>query len=489
MLVRMGLIAVVLALPVPAAEAAGNLDKITHILVIYLENRSFDNLFGEFPGANGLFAPGAQIPQVPLAGAAYGKLPSPPPGPFSSPYNPHCPLCADLAGLPNAPFVIDDVRPGVTVRTFTRDLVHRFYTNRAQIRGRDRPNDFFVAYSDARALAMGHYSEQAMSRTNIWRFARENLLLDNFFQGAFGGSFLNHFWPICACAPTWPNAPATLRSRLDSRGNPRGTDADSPYEGDNYVTAEGEGIDEPYAVNTAQYALFNDGAAQPLLPAQRAITIGDRLSEKNIDWAWYAGGWDLAILKERTPAQERRFRSLHFQWHHQPFAAFENFNPDTDIGRANRRAHLKDAAQLYRDIVLNRLPPVAFYKPAGIVNEHPNYSDFVLADREVGRVVDMMGKSAMRESFVVIITYDEFGGFFDHVKPPMGAEASARADYFGPGTRIPAILVSPLLNRRGKPDSTQFDTTSIVKFIAEKHGLERLPQPRFDAVESLARFF
>jgi acid phosphatase len=486
---RIALIAIVLACIAPLAQAAGNLDRITHILVIYLENRSFDNLFGEFPGANGVFAPGAHIPQVPLAGPAYGKLPSPPPGPFSSPHNPNCPLCADLAGLPNAPFVIDSVRPGVTLRTYTRDLVHRFYTNRAQIRGRDQPNDFFVAYSDARALTMGHYGAEAMSRTHIWQLARENLLLDNLFQGAFGGSFLNHFWLICACAPTWPNASPALRSRLDSRGNPRGMDADSPYEGDNYVTAEHEGVDGPYAVNTAQYALFNNGAPQPLLPAQHAITIGDRLSEKNVDWAWYAGGWDLAILKDRTPAQERRFRSLRFQWHHQPFAAFENFDPATEIGRANRSAHLRDAERLYRDIVLDRLPPVAFYKPAGFANQHPDYSDIVVADREVGRVVDMMKKSAMRESFVVIITYDEFGGFFDHVKPPMGAEAGARADYFGPGTRVPAILVSPLLNRRGKPDSTQFDTTSITKFIAEKHGLERLPQPRFDAVESLSRFF
>jgi len=489
MLVRIALMAIALACIGPAAQAAGNLDKVTHILVIYLENRSFDNLFGEFPGANGVLAHGAHIPQVPLAGSAYRNLPSPAPGPFSSPYNPHCQLCADLAGLPNAPFVIDGVRPGVTLRTYTRDLVHRFYTNRAQIRGREQPNDFFVAYSDARALAMGHYSAEAMSRTNIWRLARDNLLLDNFFQGAFGGSFLNHFWLICACAPTWPDTPPALRSRLDSRGNPRGMDADSPYEGDNYVTAEQDGVTEPYAVNTAQYALFNNGAPQPLLPAQRAITIGDRLSEKKVDWAWYAGGWDLAILKDRTPAQEQRFRDLRFQWHHQPFAAFENFNPATEMGQANRHAHLKDAAQLYRDIVLDRLPPVAFYKPAGFANQHPDYSEIITADREVGRIVDMMNKSSMRGTFVVIITYDEFGGFFDHVKPPTSAEAGARADYFGPGTRVPAILVSPLLNRRGKPDSTQFDTTSIAKFIAEKHGLERLPQPRFDAVESLSRLF
>jgi len=115
--------------------------------------------------------------------------------------------------------------------------------------------------------------------------------------------------------------------------------------------------------------------------------------------------------------------------------------------------------------------------------------NFLAADREVDRVVRMMQNSRMRDTFVIILTYDEFGGFFDHVAPPMDAAAGARADYFGRGTRIPAIIVSLLLNQRGKPDSTEFDTTSIAKFIADRHGLEALPQPRFDAVNSLSRLF
>src|SRR5882672_11512836 len=198
----------VAAFVAPPVRAAGNLDKISHILVIYLENRSFDNLFGEFPGANGVGSPGAKIVQKKLDGSAYQRLPQPE---ESGPFEPHDaslnpPRIRDLwlPRLPNAPFAIDGVRPGVTLGTYTRDLVHRFYTNRAQIHG--GANDRFVAYSDAGGLTMGHYSAKAMARTYLWRLARENLLLDNFFQGAFGGSFLNHIWFMCGCAPKFPGA-------------------------------------------------------------------------------------------------------------------------------------------------------------------------------------------------------------------------------------------------------------------------------------------
>jgi phospholipase C len=134
------------------------------------------------------------------------------------------------------------------------------------------------------------------------------------------------------------------------------------------------------------------------------------------------------------------------------------------------------------------LPPVAFYKPAGFQNQHPDYSNIVTADREVRRVVELMKKSPMRNSYAIIITYDEFGGSFDHAKPPIGAAAGANADYFGPGPRIPAIVVSPLLSKRGI-DSTPYQTSSIAKLIVDRFGLEPLPSPRFGAVESLARVF
>ena len=88
------------------------------------------------------------------------------------------------------------------------------------------------------------------------------------------------------------------------------------------------------------------------------------LTEKGVGWAWYSGGWDLAT-RVRTPEEDKALQAQSFQWHHQPFAYFARFDPTTQSGRDQRTAHLKDAGELEADI---QLPPVAFYKPIGVLN-------------------------------------------------------------------------------------------------------------------------
>ena len=500
MLTRIAFVASALALGAPLAQAAGDLEKISHILVIYLENRSFDHLFGAFPGAEGINSSAAKIEQRKLDGTVYNTLPSPEhPGPFQIDGNlPEIKALKLPDNLPNAPFPIDHVHADITLSTFTRDLVHRFYTNRSQING--SRNDRYVAYSDALGLAMGHYSGAAMEKTNLWKLAQDNVLLDNYFQGAFGGSFLNHIWLVCACAPKFPDADQLegdpkykhrVRSELDDNGNPLPQGA-NPRSGDKIATAavDDDKTGGPRAVNTIQSMLFHqDGAVGPLLPAQDARTIGDQLSAKQIDWAWYSGGWNLANLLTRTPQEQTQLQEdVKFQWHHQPFAYFSRFNRNTPEGQMQRRRHLKDSTDLDIDIRTGQLPPVAFYKPAGSLNQHPDYSEIVAGDVELQRIVDLMNASPMKNSYAIVITYDEFGGFFDHVAPPMGAAAGARADYFGPGPRVATIVVSPFVEH-GTIDKRPYETTSILKLIADRFGLEPLPSPRFNAVDSLARVF
>jgi acid phosphatase len=109
---------------------------------------------------------------------------------------------AETAHLANAPFAIDDPKGfNLPLGVATRDLWHRFYENQMQIAG--GKNDRFAAFADSGGLVMGHY---ANTRLPLWGVARQYVLADNFFMGAFGGSFLNHFMLICACAPTYPNA-------------------------------------------------------------------------------------------------------------------------------------------------------------------------------------------------------------------------------------------------------------------------------------------
>ncbi len=154
----------------------------------------------------------------------------------------------------------------------------------------------------------------------------------------------------------------------------------------------------------------------------------------------------------------------------------------------NLLGELRDGRDLETDVSSGQWPPVVFYKPADINSEHPGLGSVAAGDPVIGQVVEMLARSPVRNSYALIITYDEFGGFFDHVAPPADPAAGHAADFFGPGTRVPAILVSPYA-KRGTIDSTELQTTSILKFIAERFQLDLLPSSRFRAVKSLAGAF
>jgi acid phosphatase len=93
-----------------------------------------------------------------------------------------------------------------------RDLVQKFYQQQEQING--GRNDRFVEVSDAGALAMGYYDGSSLP---MWKVAQEFVLADRFFMGAFGDSYLNHIWLICACTPR-DDGPVAQRAQLDERG-------------------------------------------------------------------------------------------------------------------------------------------------------------------------------------------------------------------------------------------------------------------------------
>jgi phospholipase C len=82
-------------------------------------------------------------------------------------------------------------------------------------------------------------------------------------------------------------------------------------------------------------------------------------------------------------------------------------------------------------------------------------------------VIAHLQKSPQWPHMLIVLTYDENGGFWDHVAPP-------KADRWGPGSRIPAIIVSPYA-RKGTVDHTQSDTTSILRFITRRYDLPVLP--------------
>ncbi|MDD1628700.1 MAG: acid phosphatase, partial [Methylococcaceae bacterium] len=91
-------------------------------------------------------------------------------------------------------------------------------------------------------------------------------------------------------------------------------------------------------------------------------------------------------------------------------------------------------------------------------------------DAHIAELVKQLQASPQWSNMFIIITYDENGGFWDHVSPP-------KADRWGPGSRIPAIFISPFAKRH-TIDDTLYDTTSIIKFITRRFGLEPLPGTR-----------
>jgi phospholipase C len=521
-----------------------SLKDVKHIVVIYEENHSFDNLYGGWEGVNGLGSVDIdRTVQVNQAGQRYGcllqddvNLSSP--TPLTTTCTDSTTATAFASHFTNAPYAIDDYiapgdktcpppgdfskpngflngtgRPGGC----TRDLVHRFYQEQYQFDGGKQ--DRYVTGSDAVGLTMGHYNTQALP---IYQYLHSPghpryAIEDDFFQGAFGGSFLNHQWLVAARTPVFPNAvndggPTDLHSAVDANGMPTSYPlykATAPVadgaltESCNPPALPAGRIPAPpgtlcgdYAVNTIQpyYQPYQPGTAVTRrLPPQTAPTIGDRLSARGIDWAWYSGGWSNADGRVGEPgwtngngpacsdpntasgATYPNCPDKLFQYHHQALNYYASFAPGTPA----REQHLRDETEFEQLAQASsrscRLKPVSFIKPIGAENEHPGYSSESQGSDHLVDLLRSIEGSACARDTMVIVTYDEFGGQWDHVPPPgQGSTTAGPHDAHGPGTRIPALVVSPLLPDYFEVDSAEHDTTSIAATIERRYGLRPL---------------
>jgi acid phosphatase len=423
------------------------LAHVNHLVVIYMENWSFDSLYGLFPRANGLdSADLAHTTQVDLSGTPFKCLQQVDPH-LTSP-----PLPADACSVANGdpfdshfgnhPFGIDPYLPN---NEPTIDLVHRYYQEQAQI---DHGKmDKFAAVSDAKGLSMGHFDTLKLP---LYKTARKYTLDDNFFHAAFGGSFLNHQWLIAARTPVFKNAvhdggPCDLHTVLDQYG--------LPVSGkDGALTTEQDG---DWAVNTIQPTNPPFLAGTPpckQLPNLTYPNIGDELTAANISWAWYAGGWNAAVAGHPDPL---------FQYHHQPFNYFANYAPG-----APGRAHLQDEKNFLAAAEAGTLPTVSFVKPIGKNNEHPGYADIRQGEKHALKLINAVRNGPNWNDTAIVLTYDENGGFWDHVPPPV-------VDRWGPGSRVPTLVISRWA-KKGYIDNTQYDTTSILATIEHRWNLPAL---------------
>ncbi|UII72234.1 acid phosphatase [Pseudomonas sp. HN11] len=470
-------------------------DQVKTVVVIYAENRSFNNLFADFPGVEKPLSAlsAADTQQRDRDGSLLSTLPPTwggvlQVGPQTVDGVTYPSEVQFQEKLPNAPFALKGPNAeDLPLSLVTRDLWHVFYQNQMQING--GKNDNFVAWADSGGLVMGHYA-QSRYALRLWDVAKEFVLCDNFFQGAFGGSFLNHQYLISATAPFYPNAAqsvakaqiATLQS--DDPTDPRLKPLDKspasamtgpPQFGPSALTPDG------YAVNTLAPPYWptwirdpeNPDYSKPDLPnvlvPQTHEHIGDKLSKKNVDWAWYAGAWQATLDQFKDSGGIPKIPN--FQYHHQPFNYFKQQGPQN---RTERDKRLRDGGlgdesstnKFFADAQAGKLPAVTFYKPQGNLNMHAGYADVASGDRHIARALKVLQESPQWKNMVVVVTVDENGGWWDHVAPPKG-------DRWGPGTRVPAIVVSPFA-RKGTVDHTVYDTASILRLITRVFQLETL---------------
>lgn len=546
---------VALMAPSTSATAAPKADKkawggFKHLVVIYEENHSFDNLYGGWGKVGDRHVigrkrgPASHRTQIAQTGTAYQCLMQNDVnltvGPLSHRCGPETVTFPDGSSttydshFTNRPFKIDNyIKPEDTTCPkldalfsspngvkkgdglpggCTRDLVHKFYQEIYQLNGGDMNR--YVTGSDAVGLSMGYYATKQLPIYKYLhrRHAPNYVIADRFFQAANGGSYLNHMYLVAAQPPLLadPLPTGAAHAVLDSAGQvhayplykPTGPVVDGAVTQECGAASAANGLAcGNWSINTSLPATQPTAGYGPKIPliddTTKDLNIGDRLSDAGVSWAWFSGGWDNAagIINGRgwtngtgptcsdpdsTPAGPDAsgmnagfpycpHRS--FQQHHQPFAYFANYAPGT-TGRAK---HLKDEADFFFKASHGTLPRVSFVKPLGIENEHPGYASEPNGSDHLVDLLKAIRRGPDGKNTLVVVTYDEFGGQWDHMSPP-GLGRKGPHDQFGPGTRVPALLVSPRL-RSSSVDHRVYDTTSIMATIEARFGLRPVDHP------------
>ena len=472
------------------------LGKINHIVVIYEENHSFDNLFGGWEGVNGLTTStrrasattsrrSTRTARVRLPQAARRQ-------PHLAPAREHVPGRGArdhvASNFPNTFFTIDDFikpsdvtcppitnafgsRTGSTRTTrpagarpggCTRDLVHEYYQEQYQLHG--GMQDRYMSGSDSAGTTMGVYDTTQLP---IYKYLHEKghpdyAIADDFFQAAFGGSFLNHQWLIAAATPVDPTGSTGGAMRAAIRSSTRtGCRRVSALHADDRSVGAQPADRRRARLGTLRRP-HRSAATGPStrcsrrtsrrarsarsFPLQTAPTIGDRLSAAGVDWAWYSGGWANATGDIDGPG-------LHDRHGRESGNADGLFDPTVDPApsgvpvahwprvsgralpvppsavrllrrtthRARRdgapagRGRLPGPREARQDAATSRRSASSSRSARRTSTRATRASRTAAPPRRPDQSIE---GSACAKDTMVIVTYDEFGGQWDHVSPP-----------------------------------------------------------------------
>ncbi len=194
----------------------------------------------------------------------------------------------------------------------------------------------------------------------------------------------------------------------------------------------------------------------------KLITIFDRLQQAGVSWKFYVQNYDPTINYRTLPRLTNANRASQAVWC--PLLDIPRF-----LDAPALRSHIVDLKQYYDDLRRGTLPEVAYIAPSG-GSEHPPGS-LATGQRFVRGLLNSLMTSNAWSSSAFMQAYDDWGGWYDHVRPP-------RRDAHGDGFRVPAMLISPYA-RRHLIDHTSLDFTSMLKFIEQNWDLR--PVSRLDA--------
>ena len=198
-------------------------------------------------------------------------------------------------------------------------------------------------------------------------------------------------------------------------------------------------------------------------------TIFDRLQAAGVSWKFYVQNYDPSITYRNLGTSGNRASQVIWV----PLLNFDRFIDDPTLS-----SHIVDLSQYYVDLRQGTLPAVAYIIPSG-ASEHPP-SSIQTGQRFVKTLIQELMRSSAWDSSAFLLSYDDWGGWYDHVLPP-------QVDEYGYGPRVPAILVSPYANV-GQINNTELDFTSILKFIENNWGIQPLTERDKNANNFLSAF-
>ena len=322
------------------------------------------------------------------------------------------------------------------------------------------------------------------------QLARQYTISDNFHQSVEGGTGANHIMFGYGDALPYsdgngnlatppanqienPDAQAGTNNYYDQDGYSGGT-----YSNCNDLTQPGvpavvnylQSLNPPISSNCAPnaYYLLNnynpgyvgDGTldsqyTQFTIPPTSQKHIGDSLAAAGLSYTYFGEGWDLYVSDPTGANPYDRYCNI-----------CNPFQYATDIMTvpAEREAHIQDTTTLYEDLIDGSLPAVSIVKPSGFTDGHPSSSKLDLFEGFVKNVITkLQANSTLWASTAVFVTFDEGGGYYDsgYIQP---------LDFFGDGTRIPLVIVSPY-STGGIVNHSYGDHVSIIKFINRNWSL------------------